>query len=45
MNRLMTDIRRGIAEDDLESVEKVYVHPDLMHDDMNDDSLKTLKDE
>ena len=29
VNRLMTDIRDGIANDCLDEVEKKYVHPDL----------------
>lgn len=30
MNRLMKDIREGIAADRLDEVEAKYVHPDLM---------------
>jgi hypothetical protein len=29
MNRLMRDIRRGIAEDTLDEIEKEYIHPDI----------------
>jgi hypothetical protein len=39
MNRLMRDIRDGIATDTLDEVEKVWVHPELM------DELLDNKDE
>ena len=29
MNKLMSDIREGIANDKLDEIEKIYVHPDL----------------
>lgn len=32
MNRLMTDIRKGIAEDNLDAVERRFVHPELKLD-------------
>ena len=37
MNRLMKDIRQGIATDTLDEVEKYWVHPDLM-DELRDKS-------
>ena len=36
MNRLMTEIRQGIKVDDLDAVEKAFVHPELMNSNMDE---------
>lgn len=44
MNRLMADIRRGIAEGSLDNIEQKYVHPDLVAADMNEQLVNGTED-
>jgi queuine tRNA-ribosyltransferase len=39
MNTLMSDIRNGIANDNLDDIERIYVHPELMNSDVDHDGI------